>query len=66
MTHGTYTSYTNGACRCDPCKAANRDRQRRRSGQLWYNDLTREQRRVCQVCATPIASHPIRACWRDT
>jgi hypothetical protein len=28
-THGTYSRYTNGRCRCDLCREANRDRGRR-------------------------------------
>ena len=27
--HGTYSRYTNGRCRCDLCREANRDRGRR-------------------------------------
>ncbi len=28
-THGTYSRYTNGRCRCDLCREANRERGRR-------------------------------------
>lgn len=62
MTHGTFAAYTNGKCRCEPCRRANAEHQR--FGRRWYNDLTKAERRFCLVCHTPVNIHPLRACWR--
>lgn len=69
MIHGTFTAYTNGKCRCQPCTVANRihqqDRRYSRNGTKYiFTPEEREKRRHCLICQTPLLAHPLVACWR--
>ena len=66
INHGSFYSYARLRCRCEKCRQANRDHQRRQDlrGSAFL-ELTPEQRRHCQICQIRLSEHPLKWCWRE-